>query len=328
MVGMLGCGCCESGCCPEGNEWSYTYNLSNPFYPWPFTSQAGGVFGGNLTDSGLEFRSPAPYTNPQPFVQGTRKFDQLQSVSLPVNNQDPPIKHGFGKLDLRNLRHTIIAPTREQFESWRPYDSIPVGYVQGLEMTLRIGLAVTTSGAPLFEGWSIGLDYVWTKTITKAAGNINVPSYKLEVKGWFGDRAFNPLEYQTIRTYGPHSYASVIYFAGEFVSHQLDLISKINLNNFPGMPPTTYDCTAFSFGAATQQPSDNLLIDPWLYYSQKLVEHNKGTTNNILSCFPYFYVLVLWKPTFGSLGLASHSFANTKVVLRNTNWTYGNRLSL
>jgi hypothetical protein len=325
MVGLLGCGCCENNCCPDGNTWTYNYNLSSQLTPWPF--EYGDT--GDLTSSGLEMRSPAPFTDPDPSIVGSRKSDNVQSVYFPLASPDPPIRHGFGGLDLRKLQHTLTVPTKQEIAGWRPY---PDATAQGMQMVLRFGLAVGRRQITrnIVPSWAIGLDYIYTKEVFRRSNGVLVPSYTTEVKGWFGDQGFafsggwRALEYQTTRLYGPYSNHEWMRYTEGTPPNSMDIISRIN----SVFGQSTYDCTAFSFGSATTERSDNLLIDQWTYYARKTINHNKlfypSPPYDLISCFPYFFVEVTWQPAPGSLGLSYHSFNNTKVVLKQSNWSYGN----
>lgn len=309
MVGLLGCGCCEK-CCPDGNVWSYNYHPQT--LRWPIDRFFGT--GLTATPSGLEFRSPAPYTNPTGF---NTLVQRIESVRNEVDGTDPPIKMGFGKLDLRNLSHKLTVPTRQEFEAWQPRSlaAFPnTTRVESMQLIVSLGLAVRETDINGI-GYSFGLEFEWTKSHGWRNGQMYF-DYKLVVSGWSGNKNFAFKAKSKIKTYGPSSSVFAMYFAGDFVSNQLDLKSDTNGS------PAAYDCTKYKFGGATQETSDNLLVDPWTYYVQgtSIVER--------LYCFPYYQVEVTWKPGDGSSGLASHSFANTRVMLQQTDWKYGNRLNL
>lgn len=318
MVGKLGCKCDCGKCCPDGNTWSYTY------YPetsgWPLRPYAWP--GLSATPSGLDFRSPTPYTSPTGF---SFVVQRIESIRLPFNEQDPPIKHGFGQLDLRNLTHQISVPQRSDFERWQPVSLSAFPNTQAvseLSLRLNIGLAVRyRSGQTGNDGRSFGIEFIWTKIHGWRSGRIYY-DYKLVVRGWSADGNFSFKSYSKTRTYGPSPSVFSMYFAGDFVSHQLDLKSDLGASS-----PASYDCTAWKFGAATQEKTDNVLIDPWVYYAQ-------GNYKNFVDktyCFPYYQFEVTWEATTTSgiqQPLQNSSFANTRVLLKQTDWKYGNRLNL
>lgn len=326
MVGSVGCGCCK-GCCPDGNTWTYNYYPFTPY--WPL--QAGGYDPRYLdfTPEGAVFKSPPAYTTPFGPYNRTL-WQEVRSVDNDYR-KTPPIKHGFGTADKRKLQHKIILPSLEDFAAWDPFayaEGLPGYGPVGAELEVSLGIAVRPDRLyPVGLGHSLGLSVVWTKRKGLIGGRM-VYDWKMTIKGWTGNYNFLNKQFITFATYGfvrtyqnqtPYRF---FWLYGDRFPNSLDLLSWPSDSTGQVWK---YDCHHIRMSAATQFEAGLQWV--WAYVISKVFDYGPFPYPNddIFYCYPYYQVSVEWRPEEPVVtGMNAINFANMKVVLKQTDWTFGN----
>ncbi len=321
MVGMLGCGCC-AGCCPNGNTWTYNYY---PYTPqnWPLTINSSGLDTRYLefTPQGAVFKSPL-ISQSLPF--GRRwVLSEIQSKRVDYLGQAPPLLHGFGIFDLRNLKHIVSLPTAADFEAWDPWvDAVYYpNSINNCYLEVVVGLAIQRVGGIYSEGWSVGFTVNWIKYKGFISGVMQW-QWKMTITGWTGDinfanrKTYSLQEYGLVTTYTNTCPTRFFWLNGNNFPNQLDLKSQPSSGQ--------YDCRRARMQALTAIPSDNLIAPVWSIVADipQVYAQPYGGLQDILSCNPYYLFSVEWGSTYL---LQRHNFNGSKVTLKQTDWTYGNR---
>lgn len=323
MVGLLGCNCC-AGCCPNGNTWSYNYY---PYTPqnWPLTLNAPALDTKWLafTPQGAVFKSPVIG---QPLPYGSRFVrSDIESKRFNYLGQAPPLLHGFGKFDLRNLKHTVSLPTAADFEAWDPWVNAIYwpNSISNCYLEIVVGLAIQRVDGIYGEGWSVGFTVNWIKYKGFVSGVMQW-QWKMTITGWTGDANFGSRKTYSLREYGlVTTYTNTcptrfFWLNGDNFPNELDLKSQASSGQ--------YDCRRARMQALTAISSDNLSEPVWTIVAdipQVYANPLGGWPTDILSCNPYYLFSVEWGSTYLNSG---YNFNNSKVTLKQTDWTYGERI--